>query len=831
MENNEKALKPVDGTGLVPQLEDDDDISSRRVSNDYASYRSIDLTPGNEQIRLMQILPAKSDDEDEELVCALFDVPPIWQKGQIVYIALSYCWGDLRDQESISVIHQYQDAPEETRKAREQENSKDEAGPTMISVERSSKQRFNVTRSLFSALKSIRKAIPRVKEQFPMLDFQPIWIDALCINQGLIEERNCQVGMMNKIYSSAFFVWIWLGEDQAVMRGLNLINAMMKLARETWGDEFDPINPQEDQIRQILGTPYQLDGELLGPESCFRILDALFQNPYFKRIWVLQEATAIPSRTFLFVTVAHVPWAWIIVADRFRHLWRKIYPTGQNGPLPIIWANLIQQKFRESEAPSTEPRSLYSLFIDTYEEFNATDLRDKLFALIGLSAEGGGSQRSMHELVQPDYSKSLSQVFIDFTRYCIMNGGGLEVLSLLCGGPRRLFPSSPMLNDPSLPKPEACLDVRSHPSWALWPASGGPWTVSSLTKVQRHTGHNYDLASGFPAHLLDLANDPTCTLPRAITNRILSLAGVKVGLVKSIFNLPIRCFADSESPKHSIIGKKWSTEQMEKEIAKHEKHISINLTSPHVVGDRMKAGLIPLWCYLERPMVRTIAVEDQVVPVRPQEWLGRKGGRYEGKKEQMFRDFLETLLLSPVYRGPVQPVNNEQQTGQPQSFESADSNPIPGPWDDPELAVSFAIEWAQFDPQMEYLPPRIGKYLLDHLFKSPIPREKQFPFLFLGHGKCFFITEDEHMGLCSPDVEPGDIVVALLGSRVPFVLRPMENHSDLAGENWTLESDNEGFRKTLFRFMGECYLHERMTRDFLKNESENLPPIEIFNIC
>ncbi|ETS78119.1 hypothetical protein PFICI_10181 [Pestalotiopsis fici W106-1] len=814
------------------QVEDNDDISSRRVPNNYSAYRPITLTPGNEQIRLMQILPPESEDEDEEIVCALFDVPPIWQKGQIVYIALSYCWGDLGDQKTISVIHQYQDAPEETQKARDLEGSKEDSGPTMISVERSTKQQFNVTRSLFSALKSIRKATPRVKEQFPLLDFQPIWIDALCINQGLIEERNHQVGMMNKIYSSAFFVWIWLGEDEAVMRGLNMIHAMMKLTRKKWGDEFDPIDPKEEHMRHFLRTPYQLDGELLGPESCFKILDSLFDNPYFKRVWVLQEATAIPARTFVFVTVAHVPWAWIIVADRFRQLWRKIYPTGQNGSLPQIWANLIQQKLIQPRTPSLVSKHLlYDLFINTYEEFNATDLRDKLFALIGLSAEGNGSQGTIPDLIQPDYSKSLSQVFIDFTRFCIMHGRGLEVLSLLCGGPRRLFPFNPMLNDPSLPKPKACLDVRLHPSWALWPTTGGSWTVSSLAKAQQHSGHKYDLASRLDTRQFDLLKHPTYELPSAIVNRILRWAGVRIGVVKSIFNLPIRCFADSEPPERSIITKKWATEPMEKEMAKHEKHISISLTSPHVQGDRMKGGLIPLWCYLERPMVNVIEVEDQVAPLRPQEWLGRKGGRYEGKREHMFRDFLETLLLSPIYHGPTELVDNEQQNDQAQSSESEDGTLMPGPWDDPELSISFAMEWAQFDPQMEYLPPRIGKHLLDHLFKSGIPREKQFPFLFLGHGKCFFITDDEHMGMCSPDVEPGDIVVALPGSGVPFVLRPMEDQADIEGEDWTFKGDHEGFRKTLFRFMGECYLHGRMTSDFFRHESGNLPPMETFNIC
>jgi hypothetical protein len=37
------------------------------------------------------------------------------------------------------------------------------------------------------------------------------WIDAICINQDDIPERNSQVQMMGDIYTNATFVMIWLG--------------------------------------------------------------------------------------------------------------------------------------------------------------------------------------------------------------------------------------------------------------------------------------------------------------------------------------------------------------------------------------------------------------------------------------------------------------------------------------------------------------------------------------------------------------------------------------------------------------------------------------------
>ena len=40
----------------------------------------------------------------------------------------------------------------------------------------------------------------------------PIWVDAICIDQSNVEERNQQVTMMGDIYSTAREVRVWLGE-------------------------------------------------------------------------------------------------------------------------------------------------------------------------------------------------------------------------------------------------------------------------------------------------------------------------------------------------------------------------------------------------------------------------------------------------------------------------------------------------------------------------------------------------------------------------------------------------------------------------------------------
>jgi hypothetical protein len=46
-----------------------------------------------------------------------------------------------------------------------------------------------------------------------------LWVDALCINQSDVEERNAQIKVMPQVYRSAFKTLIWLGEDNRFVYG------------------------------------------------------------------------------------------------------------------------------------------------------------------------------------------------------------------------------------------------------------------------------------------------------------------------------------------------------------------------------------------------------------------------------------------------------------------------------------------------------------------------------------------------------------------------------------------------------------------------------------
>lgn len=91
---------------------------------------------------------------------------------------------------------------------------------------------------------------------------QPIWIDAICINQQDSAEKSCQVRLMGHIYSQAIRTIVWLGlseEDCAALGKLE--HFMMSL-------------PESSEIK-AWRTAFAADGQLTAPNSERDVLDKI----------------------------------------------------------------------------------------------------------------------------------------------------------------------------------------------------------------------------------------------------------------------------------------------------------------------------------------------------------------------------------------------------------------------------------------------------------------------------------------------------------------------------------------------------------------------------
>ncbi|KAK0724642.1 heterokaryon incompatibility, partial [Lasiosphaeris hirsuta] len=112
-----------------------------------------------------------------------------------------------------------------------------------------------------------------------------LWIDAVCINQNDVEEKNQQIGLMGAVYSLASSVLVWLGnldtaETTALeeMRDLGQAVDYSKKTAELWEkrwfpSDFNGYNPWIDRL-----SPAGRRG-----------FDQLIANPYWTRKWIVQE--------------------------------------------------------------------------------------------------------------------------------------------------------------------------------------------------------------------------------------------------------------------------------------------------------------------------------------------------------------------------------------------------------------------------------------------------------------------------------------------------------------------------------------------------------------
>ena len=134
-----------------------------------------------------------------------------------------------------------------------------------------------------------------------------LWIDALCINQGDLEERAEQVMLMDKIYKYARRVIVWVNptgpEDPTVSQlraAVDEVSAMLpkvdKLLHERPAEkQWQRTGPMQLASYEPLWEDHNVFNDLKINEEHILALGALTHNPWFTRIWCIQELVMAQS--------------------------------------------------------------------------------------------------------------------------------------------------------------------------------------------------------------------------------------------------------------------------------------------------------------------------------------------------------------------------------------------------------------------------------------------------------------------------------------------------------------------------------------------------------
>ena len=275
------------------------------------------------------------------------------------YHALSYTWGDPNDTEAIEI----------------------DGRP------------FQVTKNLLAALRRLRR----------IRDWEYIWIDAICINQADIDEKNHQLPLMADIYKNAKEVIIWLGESPAFpLPALRLINQTYDHCQDELGGYPDDLN-----ISNMIAALEPCIERLrlaLDRERNVKAFQKLFDLPYWTRVWVLQEFANAQHGIILWrqystdlkkLLGAAMMWRLTdihSVATRGKSL------LGESSDEFVSFLMVVMASTRHTAVPNfrqiflEDSSTVHSIFfkdevLDLFFKtisFKASDPRDKFFAILNL---------------------------------------------------------------------------------------------------------------------------------------------------------------------------------------------------------------------------------------------------------------------------------------------------------------------------------------------------------------------------------------------------------------------------------------------------------------
>ena len=362
-------------------------------------------------IRLIDLEPGK---QDSDIIISIntYDLPDLPQ-----YAAFSYTWGD-------PLVHPYvAERPSRT---------------IWIGI-----KPFLVTRNLYDALNHWRGWKLEIGTAKTLL-----WVDAICINQDDLIERNHQVGLMGHIYSKATIVLTWVGTpDEDAWTAIKLIYRLKPIV-ELWQSEGKKTvySHDSDDLFETTGVSKVTPKE-------WEALISFYLRQYFSRAWIVQEI-ALAKGALLILGHYHIHWNDLIGLSVMMRFCRWIplleqYTrprTNADGPQLTLGAPAVYKNIRElcqgyglGEHPELQEstalldtRTFYLLLEQLLYEtryFRATNPRDKIYAVLSIVKSAFGAMDSTIDLLRPDYRLSVRKVFIDVTREIATKTGSVSVLS------------------------------------------------------------------------------------------------------------------------------------------------------------------------------------------------------------------------------------------------------------------------------------------------------------------------------------------------------------------------------------------------------------------
>lgn len=281
-----------------------------------------------------------------------------------------------------------------------------------------------------------------------------IWIDAICIDQENLPERSSQVQMMGTLYEQAESVILWLGQEDEtvadafmVLERLGSVGRVPRSKRELEESRAAVNNISRSDFYDAACYPTKLGIEPLNSRQWLSVV-ALLHRPYFKRVWVIQEiaqarkivvvcgrklldwAKLSAALIFLALTNWYLELHTEILNDRVKDPkarlgFEAMLAAKDNGGTAAI--QLVKtREFSRGEAGRYRLEDL----ISTHRPCLATDPRDKIYSLLGISSldKPPFTDPRTAQCLVADYQLPVEILYTKVARLLLESRGDLRIL-------------------------------------------------------------------------------------------------------------------------------------------------------------------------------------------------------------------------------------------------------------------------------------------------------------------------------------------------------------------------------------------------------------------
>ncbi|KAF2246312.1 hypothetical protein BU26DRAFT_65795 [Trematosphaeria pertusa] len=285
-----------------------------------------------------------------------------------------------------------------------------------------------------------------------------LWIDALCINQEDIEERNVQVKRMASIYKLAYRVVVWLGPTSPDQSNEWALGILQKLGEQTeyTRDYYIMASPTAKGASWDREVPISLS------EQDLTAIRHILERPWWDRLWIWQEIHLGSPRSVAQCGSSSISWYSLRRALQNLHL-RGEAEFGQFLPESLRSSRAFFSRNQLHDLETLLERTKLAKFSVGH---------DRIFALFGFLDPAFVAR------INADYALPVEHLFKDVCRAWNAHNGEIYFLDF-CEPPEEACDSTEMDLPSWVPNWLRCSDLEGFkPGFASGTAGSGSVTFT-----------------------------------------------------------------------------------------------------------------------------------------------------------------------------------------------------------------------------------------------------------------------------------------------------------------------------------------------------------------